>query len=205
MNPIAKRVNEMLEPTGLWPQAYVMGGGAICHPLAGDIDVWVFSENRDWRAAAEEVWANLPNGEWKTADTEPNSEYAEMSGMTSEGDFLQLDIRLLGTFASREASISPIQILSVCGTPPETILESFDISTHKWGVHLASDTIMQGLGATLPLQMPRVLRWNTPQRTAERLLRICKRFGFPINQHPDVPKLQSLYMPAPSTVLDKAS
>lgn len=159
---------KLFERSGHCDSIWVAGGAVVDFDKAGDIDLW-FGRN------------NL-----KLANECLNRFDLRFKG-TNEGYDGSKDYTIIGS-AFWPAIGKMVQIMVVQPDNPQTAMQSFDISTHKWA-YTSREDLVKGGGATEKDEPPKVLLWNSA--TLPRYIKICQRYGHPIDmevlkQHAEV-------------------
>ena len=143
-------------------KAYIAGGFAADYTQAKDVDLWMLGD-----PMLERTIATLD--EHKVA-------WEPASGLTCEsvsaGDISHAVARI-------KTPLIPIHLVGTAMLKIEDVLETFDISTHRWaysreGVHIA------GKDATTPYENGRVLTYLFPKSTDCRVKKLEDRYGITI-------------------------
>jgi len=173
-------------PASLLPYAFIAGGAAIAPQTAGDIDVFILGGNTEElenHLFTLHSVADMAN--FTTSDRSPREQAKYLEG--------------LGTLAGIEfianlfdpATGEKVQFISVRTYSVFELLESFDISTHAWAIGLESGRRYSlPTASTTPAQLPRVLHISNPVITLRRLKKLCARYGWEWDPHPDLEKLR---------------
>jgi hypothetical protein len=169
-----------LIPEQFHAQAYVAGGYAHNEEKAGDIDVWIVGQE-DMEDAESQVRAHL-------IDLGHLAEHAPLvheAGFSSEYDEHPHGFKVAyNGHHMLEVDGKFVQILVTRRTDHQDLLAHFDISTHMIARPLLFPTVFYANSAYFPLgHQPRVVRWDAPEQTLQRLEKICLRYGF--EPHPD--------------------
>lgn len=144
--------------TGICDSIAVAGGAAVGLASASDIDLYICRSNEQ---LAKKVLEKLD------VFQVPKEGYVGASST----------IHLVGTgYAS---TIGLVQIMYCEEDTIEQVLETFDISTHQWAI-TAKGKSVRGSQATTPIEPPQIIRPNA--KTLERYVKICRRYGHPIDK-----------------------
>jgi len=159
-----------LIPARLHGVSWIAGGYAADPHKAEDIDLWVLGSQGDR--------SELLNHLLKTARLvdDPADAYTEDDSFDIVGSVY------VPTQEDPFKGVIKVQVLFSRIPGIQTLLASFDISTHRIAKSLASGEYVTGAGWKPTHEQPRALLFNRPERTAERLLKITSRYGF--NVHP---------------------
>jgi len=155
-------------PSDLEDSAFIAGGYAACPPLAKDLDLWVFVDERVQTLAdvRQQILTWLDTEMWP---------YEEEGGMRQEfGQVNNYPVSSRKVAVVRSPHMThPVHIL-VTNSQPADLLETFDISTHQ--VAIVFGNVIKGSQWTPVTEPPRMLK-NTPT-TPERMEKIAARFGY---------------------------
>lgn len=184
-----------LVPPDFMDVAYIAGGAAIAPQSSDDIDVFVLTEDFE---ALENHLDSLPIGTVYSMDIyskrnecqpgmllsaeecEAYREYLRETRGESEQQHRVIATILL------DKTYRKVQIIAGGYTDVDDLLDSFDISTHRWAISLGDTTLgVKGAHATLPSQLPRVVKVHNAVTTGLRLAKLCYRYGHNILEHPD--------------------
>lgn len=173
-------------PAGMRGRAVVAGGYAADPTRANDIDLWVLTNSKFAAPLILQHLRAMPG----VVITELRNAEDEYQG------------RLVATVKDGYDG-RPVQILVAPQRTARELVEWFDISTHavaKWIDPAKPDVLQvtyakQWTGTRVPA---RVLRWDTPEQTLNRLLKVTERYRIALNKN-DVLRLQALI--AESTVI----
>lgn len=196
-----------LIPMALLPFAYVAGGYAHSEEKAGDIDVWVVGQE-DMQQAEETIRVHLMDKGYLAqgsplfrGPSDNGPEYdAHPHGFKPAAFLYEPSDATAGVYkpAATHGTGKPVQILVTRQPTIQALLGVFDISTHMIGRSLEHPTLFYAAPHYFPLgAQPRVVNFDTPATTLQRLEKICLRYGH--MPHPDdVEMLQGLIAAAVS-------
>jgi hypothetical protein len=148
--------------------AFIAGGYAACPALAGDLDLWVWVDERkeSLSHAREQILL------WLEAELWPYEAQGGLQQVTNDQN-PNYPVQSMKVALVRSPYWShPVQII-VTTADPNALLETFDISTHQ--IAIVFGNVIKGSGWTPITETPRILRM-TPT-TPERLERIAARYG----------------------------
>lgn len=168
-------------------RAVIAGGFAACPALASDIDVWVLDcvspeETRDeiikcWYVTGRMRVAS-PMMSKITLEPDNHSLIQGREHSAGYGATKEWQICRVGTVELLNSS-KPFHILTTDCTSAFELVETFDISTHAVAFSPTTMHVTHGSKWTKLTEPPQKLR-DTPT-TAERLVKICGRYGQPNN------------------------
>ena len=143
--------------------AYVVGGAATCLRLAQDVDIVILTE-ASLQGLQEEfaVDARLYLSKFIPAQrTRSDYQTAIKAAIgTLSSPYLEKDIHLL---------------LSNVATVQE-VLDAFDLSIHQFAIDSLGQRFA-GTNATASSAPIKVLKYDTPESTLARYIRLCTRYG----------------------------
>jgi len=168
-------------PPSLREDAVIAGGYAVDPDLATDIDLWVCAgpDVPQARWAIEEWLKRTP--QWPNLKFSPAPEGAQYG-----------TAHLVATIPNGYAG-KAVQLLVSEALDSQQLVDSFDISTHALARRDENGTarLWFGTGWTYRTEPPKVLRWDTPADTAQRLVKLSQRYGAEPKQE-DLQKLFAL-------------
>ncbi len=145
------------------PSIFVAGGAAVWFDGASDIDIWFGHSRHD---LAHNFLYHFP------VRVEVSEEYAGM------------DMKGIGF---DPAIGKPVQVLVTDAKNPEEVINDFDISTHQWAID-GFGVLTAGGKSTDTKFPPQILHTKKPQKTLERYVKICHRYG----HTPDMAEMMKL-------------
>lgn len=195
---VVEQLRKLL-PEELIHQAWIAGGYAHNPELAGDIDVWVVGQE-DMDAAEETIREHLIDHTYLVRGAPLSQAEARRSGDPLYDEHPH-GFRVVANLAIQEpvedtfvaaSRLRPVQLLVTKRPDVDSLLEHFDITTHRIAYPLRdTKTFRVGQGYFPIGAQPRVMRFDTPDQTLQRLEKISLRYGF--TPHPeDVAELERL-------------
>lgn len=172
-----------LIPLHLQHQTVIAGGAAIS-AQSEDIDVYILSDDVEdtveaIRQRLDEIHGRTGHAVLYGDDQEYDGNPTGMAGIT-----LVADVAPYG-------GTKNVQLIVSTADSVEGLLDSFDITAHQWAVGL--DNVGHSAEtSTLPSQQPRVKHTRTPLLTLKRLIKILQRYGWEIQNHPDLKALREV-------------
>lgn len=197
-NPPAFDLSQLaiLAPPALQAQLVVAGGYLVSPAVAGDIDLWLLDPYQNQDVLRDEVMEWL-YGRQDSADWELFRPGSDEDGLFppeySKGNLGQKGYHFVGTF-QREDWPKPVQFFLTPYKTVDELLQDFDISTHqraRFVTHPERGMLIARLTTTSITELPRVTNFDTPATTLARLEKFCLRYGFSIDNHPDLDRLRS--------------
>jgi len=134
---------------------FIAGGAAVDVNKASDIDLWIGNDNRD---LADKVFAKLPVKQYGSGVMYDN-------GSVIGTGFLP-DINKL------------VQVMITPAKNAQELMAGFDISTHCWAYTSHRQTVHIDATTSI-IEPPKVLM--PKKRTFERYVKICHRYGHPVD------------------------
>lgn len=182
-----------LAPPNLQPYLVVAGGYVASPSQACDIDLWLLDpyQNRDViRDQLRVVTAHLSEQSgWSVFERQQTSS-EDLPEEYTLGNLGGKGYTYVGRF-QKEGWPLPVQFFIAPYQRVEELLADFDISTHQWAIAPATGELWKAPTATDNTEV-RVTNWDTPSTTLARLEKLCRRYGFSLDSHPDVAKLIAL-------------
>lgn len=155
-SPAGQSVWQVLGASG---PVWIAGGAAADYDKCGDIDVW-FGNNQVTHADAF-----LKSFKYYQAAI-GEKQYDENTHALLLGDAYDPEVGKV------------IQVLAVGHDILQNLLDTFDISTHRIGYDAPAHSIA-GDAWTVPQTPPKILNMNP--KTFSRYIKICRRYGHPID------------------------
>lgn len=143
-------------------EAYIAGGFAADYTAAGDLDLWILNDPTLERTAAKLTELGVRFSPATRGESVPVEEITR--------SVLRISTPLL-----------PIHVIGTAEPTIRELLNTFDISTHRWALSRAG-TLIAGEGATKPWETGKVLTYKFPTSTDARVKKLEARYGITIDK-----------------------
>jgi hypothetical protein len=172
-----------LLPKEMLPLAWIAGGYAHHPELAKDIDLWVVGQ-RNFSVAEVRIHNHLTANAVRWDQS--------LGDGSDEGDPSDFEVVADVRYGKNGIISKPVQILVTNHLTIDSLLERFDISTHRIAYPLEhTNSFRVGQGYFPAGAQPRVLNFDfNPSVTLKRLYRLSTRYGFEPNAD-DVKQLEA--------------
>lgn len=165
-------LNYILSRAGSCRSIFISGGAAVDFNLAGDVDVWFGNDNT---AAAE---------------TFLNSYTIKVQNDTT--NYAGHEWKVLGSVWDPQVK-KVVQVIVTKSKTPTEVMENFDISTHMAAFNRGE--FIHHPKWTPPSVPPQIVQFRS--KTLERYVKICQRYGHPVDE--EVLMVKAQMKPAVST------